>query len=45
MIWVAFSKKESSFGCKEVVRIIVYLKIAKNIIQNKDLGADNRPSY
>ena len=40
MIWVAFS----SFGCKEVVRIIAYLKIAKNIIQNKALGADNRSS-
>ena len=29
MIWVAFSKTVWSFGCKEIVRIIAYLKIAK----------------
>ena len=28
MIWVAFSETVSSFGCKEIVRIIAYLKIA-----------------
>ena len=29
MIWVAFSKTVWSFGCKEIVRIMTYLKIAK----------------
>ena len=29
MIWVAFSKTVWSFGCKEIVRIIAYLKIVK----------------
>ena len=29
MIWVAFSKTVCSFGCKEIVRIIAYLNIAK----------------
>ena len=28
-IWVAFSKTVWSFGCKEIVRIAAYLKIAK----------------
>ena len=47
MIWVAFSKTVWSFGCKEIVRIIVYLKIVKKtkVMQNKTSSYDNRPSY
>ena len=35
MIWVAFLKTVWSFECKEVVRIIASLKIAKNIDNRK----------
>ena len=50
MIWVNFCKTVWLFGCKEMVRIIAYLKIAKK--KKKDIdntkktsGSDNRPPH
>ena len=49
MIWVNFCKTVWLLGCKEMVRIIAYLKIAKKKkeIDNtkKTSGSDNRPPH